>query len=359
MPENATCASVAARRRVRRLLRQHASGARRTASSWKWNRALPLIASAALVATAIEASSREAEDFLKERWYQLEVIVFERGPPDNTVRRLIVPEPYPQAIMPLTNPSSGDVAVPFTPEWTVRDADAAFFTDRPPPLWLAGECAATHWLPPDDWSDTAGVLPRDPCLPPPTAPVAETSAVVDGEDPDSAAKHATPAVATPVPELSSRELARKALTEAVAQYERQLYETSYIWHPNPPAFRTEINRLGRRLNILAAGSWHQPLPPRDQPQPLLFQLGERDGLGPFDVEGWIAVTVQRFVHFEAHLWVRLDDGAYALVNESRRLRSGEVHYLDHPVLGMIVRAGPVDMPSVLRDQAERLDAFGQ
>ena len=75
------------------------------------------------------------------------------------------------------------------------------------------------------------------------------------------------------------------------------------------------------------------------------------------MEGWIAVTVGRFVHFEVRLWVRLDDAKYALVNESRRLRSGEVHYLDHPVLGMIVRAGPVDIPSVLREQAERLDAF--
>ena len=46
-----------------------------------------------------------------------------------------------------------------------------------------------------------------------------------------------------------------------------------------------------------------------------------------------------------------------MVSGAARLRSGEVHYLDHPALGMIVRAGPVDIPSVLREQAERLDAF--
>ena len=308
-----------------------------------------------LVATAIEANSQEAEDFLTQRWYQLEVIVFERGPLDATVRRLTVPERYPQAIMPLTK-APGDVAAPFTPEWTVRDAEAAFFTDRPPPLWLAGECAATHWLPPDDWSDTEGVLPHDPCLPQPPTPVADTTTAVDDQDPTAEDAE----VATPIPGPSSRELARRALTEAFAQYERRLSETSYIWHPSPPTLRNEINRLGRRLDILAAGSWHQALPPRDQPQPLLFQVGgEREGGGLFDVEGWIAVTVQRFVHFEVRLWVRLDDAAYALVSESRRLRSGEIHYLDHPVLGMVVRTGPVDIPSVLREQAERLDAFGR
>ena len=330
-----------------------------TATSRTWIRALSLIASPVLAVTANDAGSREAEDFLKERWYQLEVVVFERGPPDATVRRMTVPERYPQAIMPLTNVSFGDNVAPYAAAWTVRDADAAFFTDRPPPLWLAGECTAAHWLPPDDWSDTDGVLPRDPCLPPPPPPVAETSTATDAQDSDSAAADTTPAVATPIPGPSSRELAHRALTAAFARYERRLYETSYLWHPNPPAFRNQITRLGRRFDILAAGSWHQPLPPRDQPQPLLFQVGERDGTKPFDVEGWIAVTVQRFVHFEVHLWVRLGDAAFALVSESRRLRSGEVHYLDHPVLAMIVRAGPVDIPSVLRDEAERLDAFGR
>lgn len=330
-----------------------------TATSRKWIQALPPVASAVLVATAIEANAREAEDFLKERWYQLEVIVFERGPADATVRRMTVPERYPLQIMPLTSTSPGDDAVPFAREWMVRDADAAFFSDRPPPLWLAGECVATHWLPPDDWSDTQGVVPHDPCLPAPATPVAATSTVIDAQDYGSTAEDTAPAAPTPIPGPSSRELARKALTEAFAHYERRLYETSYIWHPNPPALRREINRLGRRFDILAAGSWHQALPPRDQPQPLLFQVGEHDGRQPYQVEGWIAVTVQRFVHFEVRLWVRLDDAAYALFSESRRLRSGEVHYLDHPVLGMIVRAGPVGIPSVLRDQAERLDAFGR
>ena len=318
---------------------------------------MPLVASVVLAVTAIEASSREAEDFLEERWYRLEVIVFERGPADATVRRLTAPERYPQTIMPLTTGAPGDVGVPFAPAWTVRDADAALFSDRPPPLWLAGECVAPQWMPPHDWSDAEGALPHDPCLPTPPTPVAETGAAIDGQD--AATEEDAPADPTSIPGPSSRELARKALTQAFAQYERQLYETSYVWHPDPPAFRNEISRLGRRLDILAAGSWHQALPPRDQPQPLLFQIGEHDGRGPFDVEGWIAVTVQRFVHFEVHLWVRLDAGALALVSESRRLRSGEVHYLDHPVLGIIVRTEPVDIPSVLRDQAERLDAFGR
>ena len=321
-------------------------------------RGWPLIAGTVLLATAVEAASREAGDFLEERWYRLEVIMFDRGAADDTVRRLTVPEPYPQGIMPLTNAAGREGAVRFAPEPVVRDGDAAFFSDRPPPLWLVGECVATHWTPPDDWSDTDGVLPHDPCLPAPPEPVATASSTVDPQAQDADIADIGPH-APPVGGPSPRELARRALTDAFAQYERTLYETSYAWQPNPPELRTEINRLQRRFDVLAAGSWHQALPPRDQPQRLLVQVGERDGRGPFDVEGWIAVTVQRFVHVQVWLWVRLDDAEFALVSESRRLRSGEVHYLDHPAIGMIVRAEPVAIPSVLRDQAERLDAFGR
>ena len=318
-----------------------------------------LIVGTVLLLAAVETASREAEDFLEERWYQLQVIVFERRLTDDTVRRLPTPEPYPQAIMPLTNATPRDGAVRFAPEPVVRDGDAPFFTDRPPPLWLVGECVAMHWMPPNDWSDADGVLPHDPCLPPPPEPVATASSTIDPQDHDADPADIGPRAPTPIIGPSPRELARRALTEAFAQYERTLYETSYTWRSNPPELRTEINRLQRRFDILAAGSWHQALPPRDQPQPLLIQVGERDGRKPFDVEGWIAVTVQRFVHFQVRLWARLGDGEFALVSESRRLRSGEMHYLDHPAIGMIVRAEPVAIPRVLRDQAERLDAFGQ
>ena len=318
-----------------------------------------LIVGTVLLLAAIDTASREAEDFLDDRWYQLQVIVFERRLADDTVRRLTAPEPYPQAIMPLTNAAPGDGTVPFAPEPVVRSGDAAFFSDRPPPLWLVGDCVAMHWMPPDDWSDADGVLPRDPCLPPPPDPVATASSTIDRQDHDAGTAGVGPRTPAPMSGPSPRELARRALTEAFAQYERTLYETSYTWQPTPSELRTEINRLQRRFDILAAGSWHQPVPPRDQPQPLLIQMGERDGRRPFAVEGWIAVTLQRFLHFQVRLWVHLGDAEFALVSESRRLRSDEVHYLDHPAIGMIVRAEPVAIPSVLRDQAERLDAFEQ
>ena len=310
------------------------------------------IAGVVLTTVAIGVHAAQAEDFLKERWYRMEVILFERGAADATVRRLTEPDAYPFAIMPLTNSMPDPGTAPFAPPPVVRQADAPFFSDRPPPLWLAGDCVAASWAPPEDWADRADALPHDPCLPPPVpAPVPDAPAAPAAQDidEDPGAKLA--------PQPTPRQLAAQALDEALAAYERTLFETSYRWQPGAPGFRNERRRLASRFNVLAAGTWHQALPPRDRPQPLLVQIGEPNGAGRFDIEGWFAVTVGRYVHFRVDLMVALDGNAFALVRESRRLRSGEVHYLDHPMLGILVRTSPLEIPRTLREQAEQLDAF--
>ena len=38
---------------------------------------------------------------------------------------------------------------------------------------------------------------------------------------------------------------------------------------------------------------------------------------------------------------------YMVMEESRRVRSGELHYLDHPKLGVLVRISPVVVPDAL------------
>jgi hypothetical protein len=40
-------------------------------------------------------------------------------------------------------------------------------------------------------------------------------------------------------------------------------------------------------------------------------------------------------------------GAYMVLSESRRMRSEELHYLDHPKLGLVVRIDPVRFPDDL------------
>ncbi|MEM7219119.1 MAG: CsiV family protein [Pseudomonadota bacterium] len=48
--------------------------------------------------------------------------------------------------------------------------------------------------------------------------------------------------------------------------------------------------------------------------------------------------------------------AYYRMNQSRRVRSGELHYIDHPAFGILVQVTPVAIPQMLIDQFEALEA---
>ncbi len=104
-------------------------------------------------------------------------------------------------------------------------------------------------------------------------------------------------------------------------------------------------------------------------------------------EGTMAVTLGRYLHFQTTLWYRepalgqmpvdiplgddfLDgytsfgisstttlpepDSGFMLLSESRRLRSDEIHYLDHPKIGIVVRIDSVTIP---RELARRFEAL--
>jgi hypothetical protein len=145
----------------------------------------------------------------------------------------------------------------------------------------------------------------------------------------------------------------------------------------------------------------QPVPQRDQPLPVLLQLGDRPE-GVWSVEGTLAVTLGRYLHVHAQLWravVRpttdinewvdprpptVDTGApspafdpadtpvpealppafdpgpeaqtYQVLDEQRRMRSGELHYLDHPAFGVLIRIDAVTPPPGLTEAAAAIGA---
>ena len=74
------------------------------------------------------------------------------------------------------------------------------------------------------------------------------------------------------------------------------------------------------------------------------------------VRGTIRLYVARYLHVEAHL---IYENPYAAnqalfeLRESRRMRSGELHYFDHPVFGALVRVTPYQPPGgeFLQDQS--------
>ena len=147
----------------------------------------------------------------------------------------------------------------------------------------------------------------------------------------------------------------------------ELYSRSFIWETNELSLSKEVRQLRRNgFNINHHGKWTQRVPSRETPQKALIQLGHQAG-NQFPVEGYLSLTKARYLHFEAKLWLSIindelsptsnDKPPYALLNESRRMRSNELHYLDHPLFGLLVRIKPLPIPKRITELAAVLDDF--
>ena len=304
------------------------------------------LAACLLPPAAVAAAINEAEDLLRGRWYAAEVIIFE----------------YANA----------------ADEEDAGAEDLTRFGGRSYPANLRAMAEAEPWA----------VVELDPltrtCLEFPRLEVA----------PSLSLSHLGNAVATEATDLiesqrpldvpipPSEETARKPpaihpvlaphplldLLSAAARSERALLESSYRWLAEDSLqLRSEARRIRRvpDLQLLWHGRWMQPTPSRNAGEPLLLQLGARsDGLHA--LEGTLQITLGRYLHFQAELWRPAwrpsasepderdaqDPFPYVTLNQSRAMRSGELHYLDHPEIGVLVRIDPVPAPAELAEALE-------
>ena len=133
-------------------------------------------------------------------------------------------------------------------------------------------------------------------------------------------------------------------------------------------------RRSSRFTVLSQQSWVQPI--GSEPTPILIQAGQRYD-DRFEVEGTLSFTRSRFLHLQTNLWytvfepksgesnpflagfqsnlsdeilsqhpelvkVERERGQYFAARthpmfQSRRMRSDELHYIDHPLFGIVVR----------------------
>ncbi|MFK7915457.1 MAG: CsiV family protein [Pseudomonadales bacterium] len=193
----------------------------------------------------------------------------------------------------------------------------------------------------------------------------------------------------------------QALADAISRYEQELADTSFAFRSDGLSQLTEVAaRLNRSrgYRLLHSGAWHQHVPARKQALPLLIQAGQRTE-DNYQLEGTLSVGLGRYLHVGADFWyyepelgayteVVADDsdnasspdaaltsinsetaaedlaatasagdtapklnyrtvlppGDYRMhLSQKRRMRSAELHYLDHPKLGVLVRIDPVPL----------------
>ena len=145
-------------------------------------------------------------------------------------------------------------------------------------------------------------------------------------------------------------------------------------------------RRSSRYAVLGSYSWIQPID--NKKTPIMIQAGDRYD-DRFELEGILAFNRSRYLHVTTDLWYTVFEnrgtgaaaqgadviatldaemlsgyedltaveqrrGQYAparthRMSQSRRMRSSEVHYLDHPLFGVIIRVNRYELPATAED----------
>lgn len=105
-----------------------------------------------------------------------------------------------------------------------------------------------------------------------------------------------------------------------------------ILPPESYRLRSAFNKLSNsgKYQPLFHTAWRQSVPPRER--------ADRVHLSGKGVDGVISVGISRYLHVTADLLAQKsgDAGSKFHLEGALRMRSGEVHYIDHPLGGMLM-----------------------
>lgn len=296
------------------------------------------IAASVIPAARAAADATPATDY--SNWYQIEIIVFAQNQPSPSDETWNTPNlAYPSNMLAIAPLSDGDLK-PF---------DLAQLEQ------LLGSPGTPEQTPSGKQQ-------------PPTYMFADMSRF----------KNAAPTQDTATPDQNAN-----AAAEA-----QQAAEVKKIFDADLPAPFRALKRRDMHLNgvarsirrsslyrLLLHTAWLQPVVSEDDAHPVLVQAGDRYG-NAFEVDGTLTVSLSRYLHVETDLWFtqfaqkyneqpplppivsNLDAATRARyprlvaaeekrnnfvkvqtypMRQSRRMRSGTLHYLDNPYFGVLIQ----------------------
>ena len=161
-------------------------------------------------------------------------------------------------------------------------------------------------------------------------------------------------------------------------FESELRRSAFTWLAIEEfVLLDEFNALKRAKGIrpIFHGRWRQPTPKRDKPIQISLTSPNNNSSPTveddlFKIEGTVSVTAERYLHLSLILWYHADglganpitlpiwkrspmtSGNYMILSENRRMRSQELHYLDHPKVGALVKINEVSLPRDLEKPYE-------
>ena len=332
--------------------------------SHRASRALPWVLGCLLAGACgghASAAEREFADWLAHDWHEVEVVVFlHRSVQTRELLTRFDPRRYPLPLTGFDPPPSA---------WRQPAAHALPATEAPvPPAWLWMDPPSLVPLPEPARSLQPGVLPRPltrkevRALPP--SPEAYFHASDDSASSDDPASVPEPEPA-PIPPPAPETIARAAF----AAFEEGLVRASMQWRTDGLSLTPHVRRMRRSpdYEVLHHGRWFQAAASPRRALPVLLQLGAPGADGLYRLEGTLRVARGTFVEVNAELWLHegiagpaAGEGGqgqegYAVLSETRRMRTGDIHYLDHPRIGLVLRADRLDVPPALAALVEAVE----
>ena len=101
-------------------------------------------------------------------------------------------------------------------------------------------------------------------------------------------------------------------------------------------------RGSSRYRPLLHLGWVQPLDNSDRNEPVHVATAADNAAA--QINGTVALRRGRYLHADVDLLFS-KKSATARLTQTRRLRSNELHYLDHPLFGVLISVAPLPAPS--------------
>ncbi len=124
----------------------------------------------------------------------------------------------------------------------------------------------------------------------------------------------------------------------------------------------ELRKTRGRLRPLIHTAWRQQVRSKALTQPLLLRSADEIARGTPVIDGTIQVSVQRYLHLNLDLTLREARGLsntesrtafspaqpyrHYRFTSQRKMKSGDLHYIDHPKAGMLILVSRYELPEV-------------
>ncbi len=302
------------------------------------------------VSEEMDINSSSLQELIDGKWYEVELIVFKRLNIQATNEQLVVQDSpiWPPNVQSLSSQENDSIF--FVERDTKAEGDTFCLSDEKP-----------------DFPDVLGIILNQGYEPELLNDFDATSSQVfnietlsldNAENENSVltaevlAQNATfeQGSAGPIQNLSADNLL-ESVTQEITNFEEYLRRASFLeLVDSKKELINERRLLDEEPDLLVTHhlSWLQNVPERGKP--LSIMVAKTDA----DLTGYVRVTIGRYLHFEADLWTTLEkkdkiaspqDNQFIALRESRRMRSNELHYLDHPALGVITKISPYSIDS--------------